>query len=363
VTDNAVRADDNDPYSATVKVDATGDNAAKARELARIDGQRRALTAIADGLAGGNGQAKLPKLDDNAITNLVASFEVANERMSAVRYIADYTFHFRPTETQRVLRAAGIAAAPDAGAAGGKPIVVVPVFQSGGKAVLWDDPNPWRAGWSQRPASGGAVRLAVPLGDAGDLAAIDAEKARTADSEALSAIARQNGGDDAVVALAAPRGPADKPTGLDVTVRRYRQGKLVDSHFAAVDANPGESGNDFMQRAANVVAGNIETGWKKEPAARYDQQGSLTAIMPIDSLDDWVRMRERLGSVDTIRKVELMSLSRREATVDIQYLGNVEQLKSSLAVLGLDLVRGEGSGGGPWRLARSETPARQPTPQ
>ena len=101
------RAQETDPFSATVKVDARADTAAKAREAARLDGQRRALAAIAERLSGGGRRSKLPKLDDKAITDLVASFEVANERMSAVRYLADYTFHFRPAETRRVL---GVAA-------------------------------------------------------------------------------------------------------------------------------------------------------------------------------------------------------------------------------------------------------------
>ncbi|MGC2412734.1 MAG: hypothetical protein WA459_08565, partial [Stellaceae bacterium] len=80
------RAEDADPFSATVAVDATADTVAKARDMARIDGQRRALAAIAARQSGGTTPAKLPKLDDNAIGNLVLSFEVANERMSAVRY-------------------------------------------------------------------------------------------------------------------------------------------------------------------------------------------------------------------------------------------------------------------------------------
>ena len=105
------RAQEADPFSATVKVDARADTAAKARETARLDGQRRALAAIAERLSGGEAPAKLPKLDDKAITDLVASFEVANERMSAVRYVADYTFHFRPAETRRVLACASAGAA------------------------------------------------------------------------------------------------------------------------------------------------------------------------------------------------------------------------------------------------------------
>ena len=74
--------------------------------------------------------------------------------------------------------------------------MVIPVYQSGATAVLWDDPNPWRDAWAQRPpaASGapsagtGAVQFAVPLGDAGDIAVIDAAKARAGNAAALANI-------------------------------------------------------------------------------------------------------------------------------------------------------------------------------
>src|SRR5215813_14137708 len=93
----------NEAYSATVKVDATADNAAAAREAARIDGQRRALAAVIEHLSA-SADAKPPKLDDKTITDMGDSFEVANERMSAVRYIADYTFHFKPSKVRRLVR-------------------------------------------------------------------------------------------------------------------------------------------------------------------------------------------------------------------------------------------------------------------
>src|SRR5436305_3905326 len=152
-------------YSATVKVDATADSAAAAREIARIDGQRRALASVIERLSGASEPAKPPKLDDKAITDLVASFEVANERMSAVRYVADYTFHFRPAETRRLLGNA----APTAADNSGKPVILLPVYQTGTEARLWDDPNPWRQAWDERPSASGAGRIAVPLGDAGDI--------------------------------------------------------------------------------------------------------------------------------------------------------------------------------------------------
>src|SRR5438067_11884525 len=142
---------EDDPYSVTVSVDATSDTIGKAREMARSDGQRKALAALAERLSGSpKSAARLPKLDDRTLTDLVASFEVANERMSTVRYVADMTYHFRPAEVQAVLQKAGIGLAGDGSAVPGKSLVVLPVYQSGATAVLWDDPNPWRDAWAQQ---------------------------------------------------------------------------------------------------------------------------------------------------------------------------------------------------------------------
>ena len=360
-----VRAADDDPYSVTVKVDASGEAIGKARDAARLDGQRRALTMLADRRSGGNGGAKLAKLDDKAITDMVLSFEVANERMSAVRYVADVTYHFRPDEVDRVMQKAGISLAGETGAASAKPLVVIPVYQSGATAVLWDDPNPWRDAWAQRSSGAGAVRLTLPLGDAGDIAVIDAAKARAGNTAALAKIAQQNGGEEAIVALATPRataggpgpGQGDKPGGLEVTVRRYRAGQPVDVHAESLTTNPGEARDAFYRRAVATIAADIEGGWKKGPVAGYDQQGSLTAIMPITGLDDWVRVRERLAGLPAIRKVALVALSLQEATIEIEYVGSVDQLKASLAETNLELVRGDPAGQQTWRLARSGAPA------
>ena len=48
----------------------------------------------------------------------------------------------------------------------------------------------------------------LPLGDVGDIAAIDADKARAANGDALAAIAKKNGTDQVIVALAVPRAAA-----------------------------------------------------------------------------------------------------------------------------------------------------------
>jgi hypothetical protein len=355
---SALGEESDETYSATVKVDATADSAAAAREQARADGQRRALAVVIERLSASPEPANLPKLDDKAVTDMVESFEVANERMSGVRYIADYTFHFRPSKIRRFVR---VAETPPAEAEGKvvteggakiasdnkKTVVVLPVYKDGANFVLWDDPNEWRAAWGRR--STGSTRVTLPLGDASDLATIDAEKARSGASEALNGITQKNGGSEAVVALATARRQGGNLTGLDVSVKRYRSGRLIDTQGKSFDVTAGEGEADFMRRVAEALADDIENSSKTAAGARADQQANMTISVPITSLGEWLRVRDRLASIPSIRKVELLSLNRQEARIGIKYVGGQDQLKSSLSEANLEL-----GGGDPiWRIQSS----------
>jgi hypothetical protein len=343
---------DADSYSATVKLDATADNPVDARRMARLDGERRALLQVIEQVSGVS-DVQLPQLDDNTVTDMVESFQVAHERMSAVRYLADYTFHFYRDKVRRLLRKIDLtAAAPITAAAAGGRIIVLPVYQDGAEAVLWDDPNPWREAWSERPSGSGPVQLIVPLGDVGDLAAINAERAKAGRPDALAAVARRNGGGAVVVALAKPQRSADRLTGIDVKLSEYRDGRLVGSSGKSIAADPGEDQAALLNRAAAAAADAI-AGLKTVPAALPPSaegagkgEGSIAAVVPITSLDDWIAVRRRLVSVPAIRGIELLSLSREEARIRLHYIGSPDQLKADLAAVDLAL-----DGGDPvWRV-------------
>jgi hypothetical protein len=337
-----------DPYSATVSVDATARDVAAARHQARLDGERRALTQIIGQLAGAAAPAALPKLGDQAISDMVVSYEVANEHMSAVRYLADYTFHFNPSAVNALMRQAGLHAAPALNpGAPAASIVVLPVYADGPRPVLWDDPNPWRQAWQQAP-SGGAVQLLVPLADARDVATIDAARAAAGNPPALAAIAQQNGGGDLVVALATAQRQAGALAGLAVSLRRYRAGNLVGTQDENLAARPGESAADFLERAAVASANLIENA--PAGAAAAGPQASLAAVVPISGLADWVALQKRLAAVPIVKRVALRSLTVGEARIDIRYAGTIDQLKAALATAAFGL-----SGGDPaWRIAPAE---------
>ena len=166
---------------------------------------------------------------------------------------------------------------------------------------------------------------------------IDAARAEAGKPDALAAIARRNGGDEAIVALATARRDGDNLVGLELSIKRYRSGRLMGTHGTTLEAYPGEDTRDFLKRAAETISGEIASNSKKSPSASYDQQASLAASVPIESIGEWVRVRDRLASVQAVRRVDLLSLNRHEAKIQIKYVGSSDQLRSSLAEVDLGL--------------------------
>src|SRR6185437_11149732 len=186
---------------ADIPVDATASSAVAARAAARVAGQRRAFRMLLERLTLVADRGRLPRVGDQQLTEMVRDFSVANERSSAVRYLASYTFRFRPDAVRKLLRDAGIPFAETVS----KPVVVLAVLRRGDATLLWDDPNPWRAAWSDHNGGGGLVPFVVPLGDAADVAAVGPDEALAADRDALARVAALHGGGDILIAAATLR--------------------------------------------------------------------------------------------------------------------------------------------------------------
>jgi len=90
-----------------VAVDRTAATATQAREEALAEGRRVALQRLLERLAPPEDRARLPRLSDVQVLDLVQSFEVESERTSAVRYLAILTVRFQPEGIRTLLRQAG----------------------------------------------------------------------------------------------------------------------------------------------------------------------------------------------------------------------------------------------------------------
>ena len=315
---------------AGVPVDATAQNAVAARDMARIQGQRVAFRRLLERLTPQSDWSRLPSPGDDAITNMVQDFDLANEHSSGVRYLATYNFRFKASAVRALLRSADIPVSELAS----KPVVVVPVLRGADGTKLWNGANPWRDAWIATSGKGGLVPWNVPAGDATDAAAFDPADPKPA---TLAALSQRYGGGDIVVAIATV---TPDQAGLDIGVSRY--GPEGDATTTTTSVTGGKLEPSLYQLGVLAAQRELEEQWKKLSfSARGGGPSELEVTIPITGVRDWAAVEERLAKVPTIESNEIELMSHSEIRLRLKIKGDAALLKLALAQQ--DLALGNGS--------------------
>ncbi len=308
-----------------ISVDETADTAAAARAAAFRRGQRAALATNLRRLTLRTDHGRLPAVDKERLDFMVQALEVADEKTSDVRYLANMTVTFKPAEIRRLLREAGVPFAESTS----KPVLVLPVLQQDDRLVLWDDPNPWREAWSQLPQVGDLVPLIVPVGDLSDIADVDAAQAAEGDPLRLSAIASRYRAGDVLVAVATLSETAIS-TRIDIAASRIGAPNQTPILLNFETSDPATI-PALLFDAATGVAAAVEDLWKSTNIIEFDRPGRLLLAVPLTSLEQWISVERRLNNIASISNVSLISLTRDSAEVEIIHFGDETQLAATLA--------------------------------
>lgn len=336
-------ADDSGVFTVhNVKVDVTADTAAHARDEAIAEGQEAAFKRLIARLTLAVDRSRLPAFGPDAVSEYVRDFEVADEKTSSVRYLATLTIRFKPDAVRAMLRQYGVGFAETRS----KPLLVLPVYEVAGAVSLWDTPNPWRDAWGKVPPIDGLVPLVLPKGDLQDVATIGAEQAVSGDDKRLAAIAKRYGAADVLVARAdlrssgAPSNGGGSSPWLQVTLSRFGTIPPDQTRVEAFYPKGSEDQAALFVRAASAVANEIEENWKRNNRLRFDTGNELTVEVPLRSLAEWIKIKHRLGNVAFIRRNDLIYLTRKLATLRLNFIGDEEQLRVALAQSDLTLEHG-----------------------
>ena len=336
-----------------VAVDVTAETAAQARERALAEGEGVAFRRLLERLTLRADHPRLPKPNPREISLYIKDFSVADEKTSAVRYLARLSYRFQAGPIRRLLTDSDLPFAETPS----KPVLVLPVYQAAGALLLWDDPNPWREAWKAVPPLDGLVPLALPLGDLADIAAIVAEQAVKGNARLLNAVAARYGAGDAIVAhgtlgISARLGRPE----LEVFVTRYGTALQEQTIVKSFSSAEGEGIDGLLGRAAVELARQVEDNWKKDNLLEFETSAVAAAKVPIQRLQDWLEVRKRLSGIAVVDRVDMILISLDEVRINIHYFGAAEQLV--LALEQADLVMS--AGGGEWvlGLASSSPPGK-----
>ncbi len=335
-------------YSARgVVVDQTAQSAAQARDAAIAAGQRQALRQVFERVAPRADVRRLPNVNAQRLTDLVASFEVEDERVSATRYLGKLTVRFKPDDVRDLLRNANIAVAETFS----KPIVVLPVLQVGDTRVLWEDPNPWRDAWAATSPPEGLTPLVMPAGDVEDAGSISVDEAIAGSPDNAAKIAKRYQAQGVLVVIAKLVSPTSTlPIRIDMTRIGADAGSLTGIESFA--RRPREDDVGFFRRAVAAAIERNEESWKSDVALQFGREARLVVTVPFQGLRQWVATRQQLASVAAVRKSEVISIGQSEAVVEVTYIGDENQLKLALSQRNLDLSEN----GGRWLLQAAGTP-------
>lgn len=330
--------DSQDIYTISgIAVDEQAETAARARDLALIDGQRRAWQRLLRRLVLAADHARLPALDDRAVAALVQGIEIQNEKTSSVRYLSYLTIYFKKSDVRDWLQNIGVPFTETRR----KPVLVVPVYEAAGALLLWDDPNPWANAWRFHTEDPDAVvPLVLPKGDLADVVAINAQQAIDGEAERLAVLTKRYPVTDTVVAHAALHiDLAANTAQLVVSMKRFgapgEEGVVIESF----EGQSREVVESLLADAVAAIAGRLQEEWKRETLVRFDQPVRLSVNVPLTTLEEWAEVRRLLQTSSLVREIELISLSRSAAQVVLHFLGDADQLAVELAQRELDLRR------------------------
>ncbi|RDD62799.1 DUF2066 domain-containing protein [Ferruginivarius sediminum] len=334
-----------------VAVDVTADSAAAARERALARGHEAAFRRLIDRLVPEERASSVSVPSYDSIANMVRDFEVFDERTSSVRYLAELRIRFQPQAVRRFLRGRGVTFAETQS----KPVVVLALYGAAGDAVLWEEPNPWRAAWAAAAPSTGLVPFVIPFGDLADIRAISAAEALDNDGAALDRIEERHGAGDVLVTQAIPAGDAQAgQASAQIITSRIGTAAQERTFVDNVRQREGESLEDMLGRAVAKVAREVEEAWKRANLLRFEAEQGMSVEVPIAGLDEWVSVRRRLESIPLIGAASLRLMTRDLAEVDLTYYGDTEQLRLALAQSDLTLKEGGASG---WTLTAAGSAA------
>ncbi len=292
---------------AGIEVDATAGSATAARDIALANGRPIAWRRLYRRITPPTAWDRQPSPDGALLQRLILSMQIANERRSTTRYLADVTYNFNPIEVQELLRSNGIRFAE----AQARPVLVVPTVNG-----IYDLESEWARSWAQPSIAQGLVPVILPFGDAADQPVLGQAGLAGLEWDALAPLAQRYDVEEIVIARATPDGNAAQLNIVSPQGRQVETVAYANSNFATT---------------ADAAAQLLAQDWKETAAVDYSRRSQIITDVLFNAPQDWAAIRQRLANVRTVAGIDVLGLSVSEARVALSYFGQAEQLSAAMA--------------------------------
>lgn len=318
-----------DPALFTVRdipLDVRASTASAARSRALETGERKALREMLQRLTLSEDWQRLPPADARLASSLVAAIEISEEKISAGRYQAKLTVEFDSDGIRALLRRADIPFSETRY----KPVLILPVYVAGGLMSFIGQETPWRAAWAEAAADPGLIPYRLLTREEAARLPVSADTALSLPLPVIRDVQNRQGVINVVAVRAQLVQPPAGRLTLEISARNY-QNLEPEPFFTALALGDGESMEDATKRAAGMIRRRLEDAWKAQTLAHFDRPGEVAVDVPLRSLSEWHRLMTRLEDNLLVDRVDIRSLASNHARLTLHFLGDIEQLRLSLA--------------------------------
>jgi hypothetical protein len=320
----------NDIYAAAgVRADASAANAQVARQAAVAAAQRTAFERLVRRVASDQDLARLgiPRVDQPTLDRMVSGIDVADERRSSTRYIANLAVNFDSAAVRAYLQQAGFSLVETR--APGVLLIPLMVNAPPGAGEAWRQAFD-RGGFGQEllPVSVVAAATVASLTGQVDWPQVQ-DAARTAGA-ATAIFATLRAAEGFLVADLVEIGPGTPPRA---------RGQIS----TPVSASEASFGPAFDRLAASVV-GRLQNDWKQSLAGGAGQRTRITIVARYETPAQWAQIKKALSAASStiVSDVQVDGLAKEGALISFSYIGTRDQLAAEFGRSGVDAA-GDGA--------------------
>jgi len=88
--------------------------------------------------------------------------------------------------------------------------------------------------------------------------------------------------------------------------------------------------DQLLRDGVDKVAELVQNSWKQQNLVDPNSRATVQVHVPFSSLSQWVQVKRHLAQVNLIKSVNLKSLSRNSADIELTYLGDEVQFIRAL---------------------------------
>ena len=307
-----------DPFTVTdVPVDARAANALEARVQAITDGQVRAANTLIKrmSLAEDRAARGFTSVSQEDGEKMIRALEIANEKRSANRYLADITIAFNRAAVEQYMHAKGLTLVSTQS----RTRLVIPVLEG---QNLWA-PNSWSEAWNTANLTHALtpMQAITPHPELGNIVG-----GQSFTMDELKTIGALYGAQQILITTA-----REGLTGYTVTVQDFSLDTKLSRNLGTV------SGQTAPLALAAVVT-QVEDEWKRSTVTTVSNTIEILSVSVLyNSHSEWQQLQDVINGSAQIHSARLDAFSKTGALMSFTYGGNFERLRNELAFKGVSL--------------------------